>query len=55
MKKENNTVVSSAVKERDALHILPLGMIPIATPSLRQANLVKNAQLQTQVELYHGR
>lgn len=42
-------------ESRDALHILPLGMLPIATPGLRRAKLIKNARLETVVELFHDR
>ena len=40
---------------RDALHVLPLGMLPIATPGLRRAKLIKNARLETVVEIFHDR
>lgn len=37
---------------RDSLHSLPLAMIPLSTPGLQRARLVKNARLETAVELY---
>lgn len=37
---------------RDSLHCLPLAMIPLSTPGLQRARLVKNARLETAVELY---
>lgn len=40
---------------RDALHILPLGMLPVATPGLKRAKLIKNARLETVVEVFHDR
>ena len=40
--------------ERDAPHILPLSIIPIETKSLRRARLIKNASLDTVVELFRG-
>lgn len=40
---------------RDALHILPLGMLPLETPGLRRAKLIKNARLETVVEVFHDR
>lgn len=42
-------------RARDALHILPLGMLPIQTPGLRRAKLIKNARLETVVEVFHDR
>ncbi len=38
--------------DRDALHILPIAILPVTTPALRRARLVKNPQLDTMVELY---
>jgi hypothetical protein len=40
--------------DRDSLHILPLEWMPIATPALRRARLIRNGRLQTMVELYGG-
>lgn len=40
---------------RDALHVLPLGMLPLETPGLRRAKLIKNARLETVVEIFHDR
>ena len=40
--------------DRDALHILPLAMIPLATPGLAKARLIKNARLEGMVELFRG-
>jgi hypothetical protein len=39
--------------DRDALHILPLGMIPLETPALRHAKMIKNVRLRSVVELFH--
>lgn len=39
--------------ERDALHILPLSFLPIQTPGLRRARMIKNAQLISVVELFN--
>lgn len=39
---------------RDSLHMLPLSMIPIDTPVLRRALLVKNNRLETAVEMFSG-
>jgi hypothetical protein len=40
---------------RDALHILPMAMLPLETPGLRRAKLIKNARLETVVEVFHDR
>ena len=40
--------------DRDALHILPLSILPFQTPSLHRARLIKNARLQSVVELFQG-
>jgi len=40
---------------RDSIHIMPLSIVPLKTAGLRQARLVKNAQLETMVELFHGK
>lgn len=39
-------------EEKDALHILPLAIIPLQTPGMRRTRLVKNARLETVVELF---
>lgn len=45
---------SQADADRDALHILPLAILPLETPSLKRARMIKNARLQSVVELFHG-
>ncbi len=40
--------------DRDALHILPLSILPFQTPSLKRARLIKNARLNSVVELFRG-
>ena len=40
--------------DRDQLHILPLGDLPLATPLLRNARLIKNVRLSTVIELQDG-
>ncbi len=40
--------------DRDALHILPLSILPIETIALRHTRLIKNAQLEGVVELFEG-
>lgn len=39
-------------EDRDALHILPLAIIPFQTPAIKRARLIKNARLQSVVELF---
>lgn len=41
-------------EDRDALHILPLGILEFETKSVRHARLIKNAQLESVVELFSG-
>lgn len=41
-------------KQRDSLHVLPLSMIPLHTHGLSQATLIRNARLETVVELFKG-
>jgi hypothetical protein len=42
-------------ESRDSLHMMALATVPIETPGLRRANLVKNARLEAVVELYKGK
>ncbi len=39
-------------EDRDAIHVLPISIIPLQTKTLQQARLVKNAKLQGTVELF---
>jgi hypothetical protein len=39
----------------DALHILPLRLLPLETTALDRARLIKNAQLETVVELFSNK
>lgn len=39
-------------EERDSLHIMPLSMLPLNTPGLLRARLVKNNRLETMVEMF---
>ena len=41
-----------SAEDKDALHILPLAIIPLHTPGMRRTRLVKNARLDTVVELF---
>jgi hypothetical protein len=42
-------------EDNDALHVLPLARIPLKTPALRRARLIKNSHLESVVELFNGR
>ena len=41
-------------RDKDCLYILPLSIIPLETPGLKQARLVKNARLESAVEVFNG-
>ncbi len=38
--------------DQDALHILPLEILPVETPGLKRARLIKNVRLDSVVELF---
>ncbi|MBL6928606.1 MAG: hypothetical protein ISR44_05490 [Rhodospirillales bacterium] len=38
--------------DRDSLHILPLAIMPIETPGLRRARLIKNVRLNSVLEIF---
>jgi len=38
--------------DRDSLHILPLSILPVETPALRTARLIKNVRLDSVVEFF---
>lgn len=46
--------VSIRNEDRDALHILPLGILEFETGAVRHARLIKNARLESVVELFSG-
>jgi len=39
--------------DRDALHILPIAILPVVHPALRRTRLVKNSSLETMVEMFN--
>lgn len=41
--------------DRDSLYILPLSILPLETPALRHARMIKNAKLDSVVEMFRGR
>ncbi len=41
--------------DRDSLYILPLSIIPLETPSLRRARMIKNVRLDSVVELFEDK
>ncbi len=40
--------------ERDSMHILPLEILPLQTPGLKRARMIKNAGLESAIELFKG-
>lgn len=38
--------------DRDALDVLPLSIVPFKTPALRRARMIKNARLESMVEMF---
>lgn len=40
--------------EKDSLHVLPLGIIPLSSAALSRARLVKNARMQGMLEIFSG-
>jgi len=53
---ESETVDSVIISDhdRDALHVLPLAIVPFVTPKLQHAKMLKNARLETVVQLFEG-
>jgi hypothetical protein len=41
--------------DMDSLFILPLSIIPLETPALKSARLIKNSQLQSVIEIFHDK
>lgn len=42
-----------AEADMDSMHILPLNIIPLQTPSLRRARLIKNVRLESVIEMFN--
>lgn len=38
--------------DRDSLHVLPLAILPLKTPGLKRARMIKNAQFRSVIELF---
>lgn len=51
MSEEENTSILIE-NERDALHILPLKILPLESPGLANARMIKNAHLNSVIELF---
>jgi hypothetical protein len=47
------TVKKTAISDMDALDTFPLSIIPLSSNSLRSAKLIKNARMETTVELHN--
>ncbi len=41
--------------DMDSMHVLPLSIIPLKTPALRRARLIKNVRLESVIELFNYR
>ncbi|GAB6052720.1 hypothetical protein JCM17960_15400 [Magnetospira thiophila] len=41
--------------DQDSLFVLPLNILPMQTPGLKQARLIKNVRLQSVIEIFHDR
>jgi hypothetical protein len=50
-----DTLIAPAAADRDSLHTLPLCIIPVDTQALKTARMIKNAQLDSVVEVYRER
>ena len=44
--------VVAGESDRDSLHILPLNILPLETPALKRARLIKNVRLKGVIELF---
>lgn len=53
MSEEENTSILIE-NERDALHILPLKILPLASPGLANARMIKNSHLDSVIELFRN-
>lgn len=51
-KKDEDRVEKSSDADKDAVDTLPLSSIPLSSNALKNARLVKNARLETAIELY---
>lgn len=49
---DGSAVQTRLEEDMDSLHILPLEIVPLQTPSLRRARLIKNVRLESMVELF---
>jgi hypothetical protein len=47
------TLGKEEIRELDSLHILPLSILPLETPGLRRARLIKNVRLDSVIELFY--
>ncbi|MHC8507843.1 MAG: hypothetical protein ACYYKD_00360 [Rhodospirillales bacterium] len=48
----NNSLKEISDEDRDSLHILPLAILPVQTPGIRRARMIKNSRLESVVELF---
>lgn len=50
--KEETTTERDFDYEKDSLHILPLHIIPLGTPGLSKARMIKNVQFESMIEIF---
>ena len=41
--------------DRDSLHVLPLCIVPLETHALQRTRMIKNAQLESVIEMFEGK
>lgn len=49
-----DNAIAQTESDMDSMHILPLSIIPLETPSLKRARLIKNIRLESVVELFNA-
>lgn len=54
MAPDENTSDSDVQADMDALHVMPLSVVPFSTRALKHARLRKNSRLESVVEMFHG-
>ena len=42
-------------EDRDSMKTLPLAILPVETPALKRAHMIKNNKLATVIELFDGK
>lgn len=52
-KNKRDELQKSVISDLDSIDVFPLDVMPIKSPTLRKARLIKNARLETALELYN--